>query len=99
MVGEDDSQDPWAGAEDPQTIAAIGAELNRISGAHAPPECDPFGGHWLLPLASIDEVLALLREMPSDIGVAEFAARLRDRFGNLPVLKAVHPDQHSEDGA
>ena len=99
MVGEDDSHDPWAGADDPQTIAAIGADFDRITGAHAPPELDPFGGHWLLPLTSIDEVLALLREMPSDIGVTEFAARLRDRFGNLPMLKAVDPEQHSEDGA
>ena len=99
MVGEDDSQDPWAGADDPQTIAAIGAELNRICGTHPPPEFDPFGGHWLLPLGGIDEVLVLLREMPSDIGVAEFATRLRDRFGNLPVLKAIYPEQQPEDGA
>jgi hypothetical protein len=91
--------DPWAGAEDPQTIASIGAELERIAGGHAVPEVDPFDGHMLLPLGSIDEVLRMLREIPSNIGMAEFAARLRDRFGNLASLKAVDPEHQSEDGA
>ena len=46
-------QDPWAGAEDPRTIAAIGAELERISGTHGLPKIDPFGGHMMLPLGKI----------------------------------------------
>ena len=83
-------QDPWAGSDDPRTIAAIGAELERIGGTHALPKIDPFGGLMMLPLGSMDEFLQMLREMPSDIGVEGFAARLRDRFGNVPTLKAMH---------
>jgi hypothetical protein len=101
MVDDHDTtdQDPWAGAEDPRTIAAIGAELERISGTQGLPKIDPFGGHMILPLRSIDEVLQMLREMPSNIGVEGFAARLRDRFGDLPALKPLYPKHPPGDGA
>ena len=97
--GDSQDQDPWVGADDPQTIAAIGAEFDRIVGSLTSSEPDPFGGNWGLPIASLDEMLELLRAMPSDISMAEFAARLRDRFGSPPTLKGVPPEQRSEDGA
>lgn len=96
--GESEDLDIWSEDEDPYTIAAIGAELERIAGEDLPNESSP-SGLWFLPLASMDEFLVLLREMPSDIGVAEFAARLRVRFGNLSTLKAIHPESEDEDGA
>jgi hypothetical protein len=95
---ESEDEDAWREVEDPFIIAAIGAELERIAGEDRPHGSSP-SDLWFLPLASMDELLVLLREMPSGIGVAEFASRLRARFGNLSTLKAIFPESEAEDGA
>jgi hypothetical protein len=100
MSADEESQ-AWEAspdAEEPYIIAAIGAELERIVGDDRPKESAP-RGPWFLPLESPDELLALLQSMPSGIGASEFASRLRDRFGSLSMLKAVHPEPEAEHGA
>ena len=94
---ESEAWDAWPDA-DPYTVGAICAEIERIAGKDRPNESAP-PGPWFLPLASAAEFLALLRSMPSGIGMPEFAAQLRERFGSLSMLKAVHPEPDAEDGA
>ena len=101
MTHEGDSPDqfPYAGGDDPRTIAAIGAELERIIGASTTSEQDPFGGiNWALPMRSFEQLLEFLREMPSDIGLSEFSARVLGRSKG-PVPKGVLPEKNPDDGA
>ena len=100
MSADEESQDweSFPDAEVPDNIAAILAELQRIVGNDRLAESIPHGP-WLVPLESPDELLALLQIMPSGIGGTELAARLREQFGSLSMLKAVHPKIETEDGA
>jgi hypothetical protein len=94
-----ESRDPSSGTDDPQTIAAIGAELERIVGSNASPRSDASGINWALPMASFDDLLKFLREIPSDIGMERFEDKLRDRSGGRLSADAAPPGQRSEDGA
>jgi hypothetical protein len=101
MIGETDPQGrgPWSDTDDPQTISAIGAELERIVGASVSPGPDASGVNWGLPMASFDELLVFLRGIPSDIGMERFEAQLRDRSGGRLTPGAAPPGPGSEGGA
>jgi len=101
MIGETDPEgrDPWSAADDPQTISAIWAELERIVGASALPGPHASGVNWALPMASFDELLVFLRGIPSDIGMERFEAQLRDRSGDRLTPDASPPGHLSEGGA
>jgi hypothetical protein len=101
MIGETDSEDrdPWSGTDDPLTIGAIGAELERIVGASASPGPDASGVNWALPMVSFDELLVFLRRIPSGIGMEGLEAQLRDRIGARLTSDAAPPGQSSEGGA
>jgi hypothetical protein len=101
MIGETDPEgrDQWSGTDDPQTIGAIGAELERILGASASRGPDVSGINWALPMASFDELLVFLRGIPSDIGMERFEAQLRDRSAGRLTPDASPRGHGSEGGA
>lgn len=87
MTERDDSE-PAAGAGIQPAVAAVLAEVERVIGA------EEFGTpraefQWILPVASPDELLAILRGAPGGVGLAGLEAYLRERLGTLSGLKAV----------
>jgi hypothetical protein len=92
----DEHEDDGSVNDDPVLGASLVAELERVLGA-----LDGSAGtvsvEWLLPLAGIDEMLALLREAPTGLGVAGFEQLLRARFGSLAALKRTSVDSGEAD--
>ena len=82
--------------EDPVLGASLVAELERVLGPLERP-----GGRvtfrWLLPIAGFDELLALLREAPTGLGVAGFEKGLRARYGSLSALERIDIDSDDAD--
>jgi len=78
--------------EDPVLGASLVAELERVLGP-----LDESAGkvsfQWLLPIAGINELLAVLREAPTGLGVAGFEQLLRTRYGSLSALKRMNNDE------
>jgi len=78
--------------EDPVLGASLVAELERVLGP-----LDESAGkvsfQWLLPIAGINELLAVLKEAPTGLGVAGFEQLLRTRYGSLSALKRVDIDE------
>ena len=78
--------------EDPVLGASLVAELDRVLGP-----LDESAGkasfQWLLPIAGINELLAVLREAPTGLGVAGFEQLLRTRYGSLSALKRMDNDE------
>ena len=81
---DSDFDDPVLGAH---LIAELERVVGRVDGAGSVPRF-----RWFLPLGGIGEMLDLLREIPSDIGVDGFEARLRERFGSLSSLRRVESE-------
>ena len=81
---------------DPILQAAFVAELERVIGAEdLANESRQF--QWLLPVTGLDEILAVLRRAPSDLGVAGLEKLLREEFGTLSGLKAIVDDTDERD--
>lgn len=82
--------------DDPILGASLVAELERVLGP-----LDWSSGEarfqWLLPISGIDEMLALLREAPTGLGLVGLEQLLRDRLGSLSALKRVQPDAGDAD--
>ena len=83
-------------SEDPILGASLVAELERVLGP-----LDESAGkvsfQWLLPIAGIDEMLAVLREAPTGLGVATFEQLLRTRYGSLSAMKHINIDSEDPD--
>jgi hypothetical protein len=96
--GNSESRDPAAGRSDPRTFAAIEAELMRILGSMSS-ESEPDGVNWAMPMKSLDQILQLLQNMPSDIGVAGLTSRLQAHRAGAPGSDDLPPERPSNDGA
>ena len=82
--------------EDPVLGATLIAELERVLGPLGESVAkDSF--QWILPVAGINEMLDLLREAPTGLGVAGFEQLLRGRFGSLSALKRMNVDSGDAD--
>jgi hypothetical protein len=86
---EDD--DFGAADDDPVLQTAFIAELERVIGAFEE-SLPPPRFEWILPVSGIGEVLDVLREAPTALGLAGLEQRLRERFGTLSGLKAIRDD-------
>ena len=80
--------------DDPILGASLVAELGRVLG---PLDWSAGKFQWLLPISGIDEMLALLREAPTGLGIVGLEHLLRDRFGSLAALKRAQPDSREAD--
>jgi hypothetical protein len=82
--------------DDPILQAAFVAELERVVGAEdLANESHQF--QWILPVTGLDEILAVLRRAPSDLGVTGLEGFLRAEFGTLSGLKAIVDDSDERD--
>ena len=92
----DEQDDQGSLNDDPVLGASLVAELERVLG----PLDGSAGGvsfRWLLPITGIDEMLQVLREAPTGLGVAGFEHLLRERLGSLSALKRMHADSEDAD--
>ena len=80
--------------DDPILGASLVAELERVLG---PLDWSSGRFQWLLPISGIAEMLALLREAPTGLGVVGLEQLLRDRLGSLSALKRLQPDSGDAD--
>jgi hypothetical protein len=83
--------------DDPAVGARLITELERVLGPVDGVEGDARTA-WLLPTADPGELLTLLREAPSGIGLSGFERLLRARFGTLAGLTFVPGELRDEDG-
>jgi hypothetical protein len=91
MDPHDENERPDSLSEDPVLGASFVAEMERVVGP-----LDGSAGtvnfQWLLPVTGFAEVLDVLRDAPSGLGVPGLERLLRDRFGTLSALERVDAD-------
>lgn len=92
----EESDEDLSSNDDPILHASFMAELERVLGP-----LDALGDdmkfQWLIPVTGIGEMLDLLRDLPSGLGVVGFEQLLRERFGSTSMLKLVKPESGEAD--
>ena len=96
MDPHDESEHSDSLSEDPVLGASFVAEMERVVGP-LDGSVGPVNFQWLLPVTGFPELLDVLRDAPSGLGVPGLERLLRDRFGTLSGLKRVDTDAGEED--
>ena len=87
----DEHDDEGSLNDDPALQASLLAELERVL-ASLNRSGDERTYPWLLPITGIAEMLQLLKEAPTGLGVDGLEHLLRERFGSLSALKRMQTD-------
>jgi hypothetical protein len=81
IVSDEDPEDPELPDVSEEFMHAVRAEWQRIAGDQTP---KPWKFFWMLPLQTGDELLHVLRSVPTGAGSEGLARRFRELFDSTP---------------